>query len=49
MSNPFAKDNPLHKSNPGNIIIQTAKPSDAAPKTIGIVGDYLQDFMVKTL
>jgi len=47
MSNPFAKDNPLHKSNPGNIIIQTAKPSDAAPKTIGIVGDYLQDFYGK--
>ena len=47
MSNPFAKDNPLHKSNPGNIIIQTAKPSDAAPKTIGIIGDYLQDFYGK--
>ena len=47
MNNPFAKDNPLHKSNPGNIIIQTAKPSDAAPKTIGIVGDYLQDFYGK--
>ena len=47
MSNPFAKDNPLHKSNPGNIIIQTAKPSDKAPKTIGIVGDYLQDFYGK--
>ena len=44
MNNPFAKDNPLHKSNPGNIIIQTAKPSDKVPKTIGIVGDYLQDF-----
>ena len=47
MNNPFAKDNPLHKSNPGNIIIQTAKPSDKAPKTIGIVGDYLQDFYGK--
>ena len=47
MNNPFAKDNPLHKSNPGNIIIQTAKPSDEAPKTIGIVGDYLQDFYGK--
>ena len=47
MSNPFAKDNPLHKSNPGNIIIQTAKPSDKLPKTIGIVGDYLQDFYGK--
>ena len=34
MNNPFAKDNPLHKSNPGNIIIQTAKPSDKVPKTI---------------
>ena len=44
MNNPFAKDNPLHKSNPGNIIIQTAKPSDKTPKTIGIIGDYLQDF-----
>ena len=44
MNNPFAKDNPLHKSNPGNIIIQTAKPSDKTAKTIGIVGDYLQDF-----
>ena len=47
MSNPFAKDNPLHKSNPGNIIIQTAKPSDKLPKTIGIIGDYLQDFYGK--
>ena len=47
MNNPFAKDNPLHKSNPGNIIIQTAKPSDKLPKTIGIVGDYLQDFYGK--
>ena len=47
MNNPFAKDNPLHKSNPGNIIIQTAKPSDKTPKTIGIVGDYLQDFYGK--
>ena len=47
MNNPFAKDNPLHKSNPGNIIIQTAKPSDKVPKTIGIVGDYLQDFYGK--
>ena len=47
MNNPFAKDNPLHKSNPGNIIIQTAKPSDKIPKTIGIVGDYLQDFYGK--
>lgn len=44
MTNPYAKDNPLHKSNPGNILIQTAKPSDKAPKTIGIIGDYLQDF-----
>jgi len=44
MNNPFAKDNPLHKSNPGNIIIQTAKPSDKTAQTIGIVGDYLQDF-----
>tara|TARA_A100001388_G_scaffold231716_1_gene184098 strand:+ start:86 stop:2080 length:1995 start_codon:yes stop_codon:yes gene_type:complete len=44
MTNPYAKENPLHKSNPGNIIIQTAKPSDKFPKTIGIVGDYLQDF-----
>jgi len=43
MTNPYAKDNPLHKSNPGNILIQTAKPSDKAPKTIGIIGDYLQD------
>ena len=47
MTNPFAKDNPLHKSNPGNILIQTAKPSDAAPTTIGIIGDYLQDFYGK--
>ena len=44
MNNPFAKDNPLHKSNPGNIIIQTASKGDKLPKTIGIVGDYLQDF-----
>ena len=44
LTNPYAKDNPLHKSNPGNIIIQTAKPSDKTPKTIGIIGDYLQDF-----
>ena len=47
MTNPFAKDNPLHKSNPGNILIQTAKPSDKAPTTIGIIGDYLQDFYGK--
>ena len=44
MTNPYARENPLHKSNPGNILIQTAKPSDKLPKTIGIVGDYLQDF-----
>lgn len=43
MTNPYAKDNPLHKSNPGNILIQTAKPSDKTPTTIGIIGDYLQD------
>ena len=47
MTNPFAKDNPLHKSNPGNILIQTAKPSDKVPTTIGIIGDYLQDFYGK--
>jgi len=44
MTNPYTKANPLHKSNPGNILIQTASRSDKAPKTIGIVGDYLQDF-----
>ena len=44
MTNPYTKANPLHKSNPGNILIQTAARSDKAPKTIGIVGDYLQDF-----
>ena len=43
MTNPYAKDNPLHKSNPGNILIQTAKPSDKTPTTLGIIGDYLQD------
>ena len=44
MTNPYTKGNPLHKSNPGNIIIQTAKSTDKTPTTIGIVGDYLQDF-----
>ena len=44
MNNPYTKGNPLHKSNPGNIIIQTAKSTDKTPTTIGIVGDYLQDF-----
>ena len=45
MNNPFSKgESPLHKSNPGNVIIQTAKPSDKTPTTIGMIGDYLQDF-----
>ena len=44
MTNPYSKANPLHKSNPGNILIQTASRGDKTPKTIGIVGDYLQDF-----
>ena len=47
MTNPYTKANPLHKSNPGNILIQMASRSDKAPKTIGIVGDYLQDFYGK--
>ena len=47
MTNPYTKANPLHKSNPGNILIQTASRSDKAPKTIGIIGDYLQDFYGK--
>ena len=47
MTNPYTKANPLHKSNPGNILIQTAARSDKAPKTIGIIGDYLQDFYGK--
>ena len=44
MTNPYTRANPLHKSNPGNILIQMASRSDKTPKTIGIVGDYLQDF-----
>ena len=47
MNNPYTKGNPLHKNNPGNILIQTASRSDKAPKTIGIIGDYLQDFYGK--
>ena len=47
MTNPYTRANPLHKSNPGNILIQTASRSDKAPKTIGIIGDYLQDFYGK--
>jgi len=44
MNNPYSSTKILHRSNPGNVIIQTAKPGDKTPKTIGIIGDYLQDF-----
>ena len=47
MTNPYTRANPLHKSNPGNILIQMAARSDKTPKTIGIIGDYLQDFYGK--
>ena len=44
MNNPYSSTKILHRSNPGNLIIQMAKPGDKTPKTIGIIGDYLQDF-----
>ena len=44
MNNPYSSTKILHRSNPGNLIIQMAKPGDKTPKTIGIMGDYLQDF-----
>ena len=44
MNNPYSSMKTFHKSNPGHLIIQTAKPGDKTPKTIGVIGDYLQDF-----
>ena len=44
MNNPYSSMKTFHKSNPGHLIIQTAKKGDKTPKTIGIIGDYLQDF-----
>ena len=44
MNNPYSSTKILHRSNPGNLIIQMAKKGDKTPKTIGIIGDYLQDF-----
>tara|TARA_R100001129_G_scaffold2820_1_gene2864 strand:+ start:1019 stop:3139 length:2121 start_codon:yes stop_codon:yes gene_type:complete len=44
MNNPYSSLKTFHKSNPGHLIIQTASKGDKTPKTIGVIGDYLQDF-----
>ena len=47
MSSPFGAPKIIHRSNPGNIQILSAKPKDKEPEIVGIIGDYLADFYTR--
>ena len=47
MSSPFGAPKIIHRSNPGNIQILSAKPTDKQPEIVGILGDYLADFYTR--